>query len=339
MIKGMKHLLTLLTLILSLQAFAQSDLVIEDKWKVDLSNVSETDKFWPEQRQNRDPVVVNAPDMEIKLKNLKTLNSYDKNSFKELAKKYGDYQNNRVYISLEGADKSVLAMAAAASLGLIVLKGDDDLMDVVQSHKSDKTKKLAAFGYQMGRKEGLLPIVAGAYFLGVIFENDKLKDVGIISVGAQFAAQMVVEVIKESTGRQRPREGAGAYSFNIDGGKSFISGHAAGAFSLATLLTEIYGKENKWVPYLTYGVAAITAWSRMHDDGHWGSDVILGAVAGHIITRIVYRLYRAGDVPESERNLYIVPYVDQSVEGVGPFERRRDEIGIKLHFSLQKPAR
>lgn len=322
----------------SFAAFTQTSTVIEDAWKVDLSNVKDEDRFWPEQRIQREPVQIGSQEMNLNLKDIKHLQSYDKKSFKDLVSKYGDYQNNRVYISLEGADKSVLTLAAAASLGLIVLKGDDDLMDVVQSHKNDGTKQLAAFGYEMGRKEGLLPIVAGAYFLGVIFDNGKLKDVGIISVGAQLAAQMVVEMAKVTFERQRPREGAGAYNFDVDGGKSFISGHAAGAFSLATLLTEIYGEQYKIVPYISYGVAAITAWSRMHDDAHWASDVILGAVAGHIITRIVYRLYRSEDIPESERNMYIVPYVDNSYDEIGPYKRHREEIGLRLHYTFNKPA-
>ena len=333
----MKYLL-LLCMALSLPLYAQEDLVIEDKWKVDVSSSSEVDNFWPEQRVRKEPVNFNLPENQIRIQDLKDLQKYDKHSFKNLMHKYGDYENNRVYISLDGADKSVLEMAAAASLGLIVLKGDDDLMDVIQNNKSDRTKKLAAFGYEMGRKEGLLPIVAGAYFLGVVFENDKMKDVGIISVSAQLAAQLVVEVFKEASGRERPRAGNGAYSFNVNGAKSFISGHAAGAFSLATLLTDIFGEEYPIVPYLSYGVAAITAWSRMHDEGHWGSDVILGAVAGHLITRIVYRLYRGGDVPEDQRNLYVVPYVDQSIDGLGPFERRRSEVGIRVHLTLQRPT-
>ncbi len=334
----MKSLFMLLALNVLFMDVTSAQNHISPEWTVDLSEVKEADKFWPEERAERSPVVIDSPEMNLKLKDISKLQSFDKDGFKELMSKYSDYENNRVYISLAGADKSVLALAAAASLGLIVLKGDDDLMDIVQKNKNDDTKKLAAFGYEMGRKEGLLPIVAGAYFLGVIFDNGKLKDIGIISVGAQLAAQMVVEMAKVTFERQRPREGAGAYAFDVDGGKSFISGHAAGAFSLATLLTEIYGDQFPIVPYISYGVAAITAWSRMHDEGHWGSDVILGAVAGHIITRIVYRLYRAGDIPESERNLYIVPYVDQSVDGVGPFARQRDEMGLRVHYLFNKPA-
>lgn len=327
----MKILLGLLLTTFSLTSFAQ--------WEVDLSNVKETDRFWPEERAQRSPVRLSERGMNLSEADLSNLHAYDHQGFKELAGKFSQPTDDRIFISLQGADKSVLALAAAASLGLIVFRGDDELMDIVQSHKNEDTKKLAAFGYQMGRKEGLLPIVAGAYFLGVVFDNNKLKDVGIISVGAQFAAQMVVEVMKEVSGRQRPREGAGPYSFNIDGGKSFISGHAAGAFSLATLLTEIYGDDYKFVPYIAYGVAAITAWSRMHDEGHWGSDVILGAVAGHIITRIVYRLYRGGPVPEDQRTLFIQPYSETKIEGVGPFERRIDEVGVRLHISLQGPYR
>jgi membrane-associated phospholipid phosphatase len=334
----MKSLIMLLILNSLCVSLGHAQDTFDSKWKVDLSNLKNRDQFWPEERAVASPVAMNSPEMDLNLKDISHLQSYDKKGFKELMAKYSDYENNRVYISLDGADKSVLSLAAAASLGLIVLKGDDDLMDIVQKNKNEDSKKLAAFGYEMGRKEGLLPIVAGAYFLGVIFDNGKLKDIGIISVGAQFAAQMVVEMMKVSFERARPREGVGAYAFNVDGGKSFISGHAAGAFSLATLLTEVYGEQYPIIPYVTYGVAAITAWSRMHDDGHWGSDVILGAVAGHIITRIVYRLYRAGDIPESERNLYIVPYVDHSIDGVGPFTRQRDEIGLKLKFTFSRPA-
>lgn len=330
---------TIILAFFMLSAYAQDSVEITDEWKVDLSNVSEADRFWPEERAPRSPVRLNEAGMRISEMDLEGLHKIDSKEFQDLAAKYGTEKDNRIFISLQGADKSVLAMAAAASLGLIVLKGDDDLMDIVQKNKNEDTKKLAAFGYEMGRKEGLLPIVAGAYFLGVVFDNDKLKDVGIISVGAQFAAQMLVEVTKEATGRQRPREGAGPYSFNIDGGKSFISGHAAGAFSLATLLSDIYGEDYKFVPYIAYGVAAITAWSRMHDEGHWGSDVILGGLAGHLITRIVYRLYRSGPVPENQRTLYIVPYTETRVDGVGPFERKVDEFGVRLHVSLQGPYR
>ena len=322
---------------MSLTSSAQENLAVDGAWEVDLSNISATDKFWPEERAQPSTVRIRSPEMNIDFNQTSRLHSYDKKKFLELADKIGKKNDNRIFISLDGADKSVLSLAAAASLGLIILKGDDDLMDIVQANKNENTKKLAAFGYEMGRKEGLLPIVAGAYFLGVVFDNGKLKDVGIISVGAQFAAQMLVEVLKEVSGRDRPREENGAYSFNVDGGKSFISGHAAGAFSLATLLTDLYGDDYKFVPYVAYGVAAITAWSRMHDNGHWGSDVILGAVAGHIITRIVYRLQRGPEIPESERTLYIQPYAEQTIEGYGPFERRRDEVGIRLHFSLQKP--
>lgn len=327
----------LLVAFLTLPVWAQT---IDSQWKVDDSAIHPEDSFWPEDKKPLpSPVDLREAGMRIREADLSRLHTIDSVEFKALAAKYGKENDRRVFISLQGADKSVLALSAAASLGLIVLKGDDDLMDIVQSGKNDDTKKLAAFGYEMGRKEGLLPIVAGAYFLGVVMENDKLKDIGIISVGAQFASQMVVEVLKTVSGRQRPREGAGPYSFNVDGGKSFISGHAAGAFSLATLITEIYGDDYAFVPYVSYGVAAITAWSRMHDEGHWGSDVILGAVAGHLITRIVYRIYRNGPVPEDQRTMFIEPYTETQVERIGPYEQRRSETGIRLRVSLQGPYR
>lgn len=67
-------------------------------------------------------------------------------------------------------------------------------------------------------------------------------------------------------------------------GSSFPSGHAAGAFSIAAVIARRYG-DHRWVPWASYGIAALFSFSRIPDRAHYPSDVFLGAALGYAITR------------------------------------------------------
>lgn len=72
-------------------------------------------------------------------------------------------------------------------------------------------------------------------------------------------------------------------------GSSFPSGHAAGAFSIATVVAHRYG-DHRWVPWAAYGIAALISFSRVPDRAHFPSDVFMGAALGYAITR--YDVFR-----------------------------------------------
>jgi membrane-associated phospholipid phosphatase len=72
---------------------------------------------------------------------------------------------------------------------------------------------------------------------------------------------------------------------------SFPSGHTANAFALATVVAMQY-RDEPWVPVLAYTVAASVGLSRMVLDRHWASDVLIGAVVGHFVSRLVVRNHR-----------------------------------------------
>ncbi|HEX3376073.1 MAG TPA: phosphatase PAP2 family protein [Candidatus Acidoferrales bacterium] len=67
-------------------------------------------------------------------------------------------------------------------------------------------------------------------------------------------------------------------------GSSFPSGHAAGIFSIATVVAERY-RNHRWVPWVAYGLAAAISFSRVPTFAHFPSDVFLGAALGYSITR------------------------------------------------------
>lgn len=242
--------------------------------------------------------------------------------FAEIVRSNGGKNAGEVFISLDMKDPTVIALAAATSLGLIVFKNDEEIMDYVQEHKSQIPQGVEDFGYFIGSRQGNASIMAGSYFLGVVLKNNELKKVGIISVASGVATALVTEAFKRTYGRSRPREGVGAYEFYGEG-KSFFSGHTSSIFSLATVFSEVYGDEYPVVPYLAYGLATVTAYSRMSANAHWASDVLAGAIAGVLITKIVYH-FMDKKFTDSKGNRYLSFYPS--------YDKERKSINVTVNY-------
>src|SRR5207253_2441572 len=82
--------------------------------------------------------------------------------------------------------------------------------------------------------------LVGLYGSGVALDRPGLRRAAVEgTASALVAAGVLVNVLKLATGRARPREDLGVYSFRFFGsGRSFPSGHTAGAFSVASVLAE-----------------------------------------------------------------------------------------------------
>ncbi len=112
--------------------------------------------------------------------------------------------------------------------------------------------------------------------------------------GEAYADSAIVDLaIKAVSRRKRPSDVLPGAPFNdtfFSGGKSpfkgssFPSGHAAGAFSVATVIATRY-RNHRWVPFAMYGLATAVSFSRVTTSAHFPSDVFLGAVLGYTITR------------------------------------------------------
>ncbi|MEG0789261.1 MAG: phosphatase PAP2 family protein [Alistipes sp.] len=72
--------------------------------------------------------------------------------------------------------------------------------------------------------------------------------------------------------------------------KSFPSGHTATAFMMATMLHKEYGGRSPWYSVAGYTMATVTGVSRMLNNKHWLSDVLVGAGIGILSTEVGYLL-------------------------------------------------
>lgn len=130
------------------------------------------------------------------------------------------------------------------------------------------------------------------YVVGRLGHVPRMAELAVHGTEAVVTGSAVAGVIKAIAGRNRPyvSNDANAHDFSFlrglrsDSAKSFPSGHATAAFSAAAA---VVAETHEWWPHSTwyvapvmYGGAAAVGLSRMYDNQHWASDVVLGAAIG-----------------------------------------------------------
>lgn len=252
----------------------------------------------------------------------------------ELKKILKASQSGSYFIPLELSNQELVQLAFATSLGIVAFHYDQEISDFLSKDNSQIANKISDVGNFLGGHTGAATIVAGSYFLGMIYENNKLKSVALITLNAIAAEAFLTQIAKKSFERSRPYRNEGPYEFSSesrepfsnDSRYSFWSGHAATAFAMATVISDSYRDELPYIPYLAYGLASVTAYARVHDKQHWASDVIAGAVAGHYISKLVMSYL----LNQSERGgLEIYPEIDEE----------NNAFSIRFNWSPKKPQK
>ena len=116
------------------------------------------------------------------------------------------------------------------------------------------------------------------YLIGRETGNDHARETGFLALEAVAHSQLIVYVIKELTQRQRPLVGTRRGGF-WEGGDSFPSGHAIGAFAVAGVFAYEY-RDHIAVPIVVYSAATAVDLSRLGAQKHWLSDLFVGSSMG-----------------------------------------------------------
>lgn len=191
----------------------------------------------------------------------------------------------------DSADWSRFALYGG--LTYLIHENDDHIQNWFQEKRSKKTNKIADVG-------NAFPVAGAIYLTGTYFSgNEQQQNFAAKGLESMTIALLTTEVISLAANRDRPN---GEH-------RSFPSSHTAAAFALATVIADEYRDDNKTVPYLTYGLATLTAYGRLNDNKHWGADVIAGALIGHYTAKTVGKLI-------ASKNLQLQPYVTSDTRGV-----------------------
>ena len=179
---------------------------------------------------------------------------------------------------------------AGGTAGLIV--ADPHAMPYFRSHSRNLDDVNDTFDAPITSAEVIaLPV---SLLVAGYARHDSYQVGTALLAGEAYADSAVVDLaLKAITRRKRPSDVPPGAPFNdtfFAGGKSpfkgssFPSGHAAGAFAVATVVATRY-HTHRWVPWAVYGFATAVSLSRVTNSAHFPSDVFVGAALGYAITR------------------------------------------------------
>lgn len=170
-------------------------------------------------------------------------------------------------------------------IGLVAAAATQD-RDVRSLALRNPTSGTIASIFSAGRNYGSiinLQILSSAvYVTGLMFDDNDVRRTGRMMTESILLAGVTRMVLGVATGRHRPFDGRGPWSFRPLGWndirQSMPSGHAAFAAAVSTVLAEEIG--HPVATGILFSLAAVTSISRITDDQHWLSDVVAGSAIG-----------------------------------------------------------
>ena len=175
---------------------------------------------------------------------------------------------------------------------------DENIQDWVQKNRSNTSDGISSFAKPFGEAYILLPALGTLYLYGHLSDDKKAKRTVLLSTESFVITGIFTQATKFIGHRHRPSSGDSSNTWDGPGFStshlSFPSGHASSAFAIATVMACEY--EDKFlIPALSYGIATLTALSRVNDNAHWASDVFFGAGIGYFTGKAIVNLHRGKD--------------------------------------------
>ncbi|MEW5901057.1 MAG: phosphatase PAP2 family protein [Acidobacteriota bacterium] len=214
----------------------------------------------------------------------------------DFLKRFGHDFIGVVGAPLRWDSRDFLALAAVSGAGLLLFTFDGDIKDWFQQRRSAASNEASTILSYLGNGGVLAALSAAVYAAGEISDKDKLRQTALLSVESLATATILVWTMKAATGRARPYADESSRSFHPFSFESrhwsLPSGHAAAAFAVATAVAE--QSKNVAVDALAYGLATLAGLSRIHDNKHWASDVLIGSAVGYFTAKKICDLNSAG---------------------------------------------
>ena len=208
----------------------------------------------------------------------------------------------------------ILKASAIAGITIGLYQYDQKIHDWSQNHRNNGSDKIAQFAEPFGGKHALTP--AGLLYLFGYMSNDrKAQHVGMLGIKSVLISGFFTTSLKTYSHRHRPESGDRYNRWDGPGmslrNLSFPSGHSTAAFAMATVIATEY-RNRPFIPFITYGMATMTALSRVHDNKHWASDVFLGSAIGYYTAKVTMKINKGG----FGNNVSIAPSVVNKTSGI-----------------------
>lgn len=211
------------------------------------------------------------------------------------------------------------ALAGAFVIGTVAIRPLDKSAALSLQRPTAQNRKILQTTAQIVRtiaEPGAVIIGTSMWAAGRLSHSERLAELGLRGEEALFAGEAFADILKYSFGRARPFVDTASPNPNDwealrglrlgDRYRSFPSGHTVAAFAAAAAVS---AETSRWWPQTTYyligpalygGAVAVGA-SRMYNNRHWASDVIMGAAIGTFAGTKVVRYHRTHPTNKIDR--------------------------------------
>jgi membrane-associated phospholipid phosphatase len=219
----------------------------------------------------------------------------------------------------DAPDWGRFTLFAAATGGAFGADHTIDIESRIHHPRSTSEKNFEDAVEELGSLPGIAGVVGGAAILGFAFDSDLAKSISADAGEAVLVSGLFAEIGKQTTGRHRPRDGEGPFSFHpFSGDASLPSGHTTTAFALASAVSEDLGND-PWIAVPAYALAALVGFARTRANAHFASDIVLGGTIGAATGRTVAYLEQERIAREHRKSLpavSIMPRVSPRFAGL-----------------------
>lgn len=185
---------------------------------------------------------------------------------------------------------------------------DENIQHKLQPRRNNGVKKAADAAAMAGDPFLHLGLAALVYSTAIATDSPKWKETGEMMGEALILADASTLIIKQTVGRGRPNTASSKHDFKplafASDYDSFSSMHTASSFALASVLAST--SESAALRFFYYTAATFVGFSRMYQNKHWASDIVLGAALGELSGQIVTRYHTTNTkiavVPQSYLN-------------------------------------
>lgn len=188
-----------------------------------------------------------------------------------------------------------IAFSSVTAAAVFVYFKDERIQQVFQQNRSEGGDQFTKYVLEpWGSGFYSASLMAAFYLEGLITRNNRSKKISLLGTKTLLITALYSRVPKYAFQRHRPYQDIPGKPKKWEGPvhglseyTSFTSGHAVSAFAMATVIASEYA--DYWsVPLIAYGLAGAVAASRIYDNKHWATDVIVGAAFGYAMGKLIY---------------------------------------------------
>ena len=188
--------------------------------------------------------------------------------------------------------KDLAIVASITSISFLVDKPINKIFADNENHTNFMDNVTKISNHYGTAKSGIV-IIGGTLLTGFLTDNDKIIKTGIMFAESVVFSTLITQSLKMLVGRERPEFTSNHLHFigpnlSLDQFQSLPSGHATTVFAMSTVAAGI--TDNTYLKILFYFPAVLTSFSRIYNNRHWFSDVMLGGFIGYYTGKKVLSL-------------------------------------------------